>query len=462
MYFRVFFPSGRYWAAETHDPSYPEWPPHPTRLFSALVAAAYRSSEGMTTLKRRALEWLESLPSPSIAAPAADLARAPVCYVPPGDLREKKGKKGEEQYEHGVFRWRQARYFPNSIIMGEPEVCYGWDEDPDVDFFQIIDDIAADVTHLGTSHSIAVMKCFKGTMQKPAMLMPDPAGTQFLRICAKGRLKELDAIFQQESGVRRPTPQCERLSPYRLMKEGLSKAKTASSEFLPLRITGTMHGADTAAYLARALRRAVMSVLGDDAPPAVHGHNGGKHVGWIPLPDVGHRHASGRIIGIGILLPKELDLEERNKVLAGISRVRELRLPDGRVSSLFPSPPGERLPLALLHRTWTQTSDTWATVTPVVLDRPPKRLTPERVRKALSESLIFAGYPEPRDVQVSAFSLFTGSPPAFRVSAEKPRYHAIVKFKEPVSGPVIAGRLRYFGIGLFRPLESPDYIGVRQ
>ena len=62
MYLRVFFPGGRYYAAESHDPSLPEWPPHPSRLFSSLVASAYRSGGGMTEVKRSALEWVESLP----------------------------------------------------------------------------------------------------------------------------------------------------------------------------------------------------------------------------------------------------------------------------------------------------------------------------------------------------------------------------------------------------------------
>jgi len=52
MYLSVFFPSGRCYAAEAHDPSSPEWPPHPSRLFSAIVASAYHSGRGMTELKR--------------------------------------------------------------------------------------------------------------------------------------------------------------------------------------------------------------------------------------------------------------------------------------------------------------------------------------------------------------------------------------------------------------------------
>ena len=76
MYFRVGFPSGTYYGSESYNPSIPEWPPHPSRLFSALVASAYRSSNGMTSFKREVLEWFESLPSPEIYAPVADTPAA--------------------------------------------------------------------------------------------------------------------------------------------------------------------------------------------------------------------------------------------------------------------------------------------------------------------------------------------------------------------------------------------------
>ena len=408
----------------------------------------------MTEIKRSALKWLESLPPPSITAPDADLSPAPISYVPPGDARGQKGKKGEEEHEHGVFRWRQPRYFPCAVIMGDPVVYYAWEKDPENNLLTALQEISLGVTHVGTSHSMAVVGISLGKMPHPPRFVPDPKGKTFLRVPAPGRLEELDNVYRQTIGVRRPTPECEILAPYRSVKDRLYHVRESELNFLTLRMKGTLQDVDTGAYIGRALRRAVMSVMGDDAPPPVHGHNKKNHIAWLPLPDVGHVHASGRIMGIGIVLPMEMNPEERRKVLVGINEVRELHLPDGRVMRLDPPIPGERLPVALSPRTWTESCCTWATVTPVVLDRPPKRLTGERVSKALSESLVYAGYPEPSDIKVSSFSLFQGAPPAFRILAQKPRYHAVVRFKDPVGGPVIAGRLRYFGVGLFRPLPS--------
>jgi len=461
MYIRVDFPTGRCYAAQAHDPTWPEWPPNSSRLFAALVASGYRSGNGITPQRRAVLEWLEALPPPMIAAPPADLRQAPVTYVPPGDSVGRKGKKGQEDYEHGVHRWRQPRYFPSAIILGDPVVFYGWETDPQDDFISTLDEMAAGVTHLGTSHSMAIMTARAGTMPQSPTLLPDPNGIDFFRVPTQGRLRELDAVFERSAGVRRPVPVSERLVSYRSVRDRPEQVHVPDTPLIVLRVTGSMHGADTAAYLGRALRRAVMSVLGDGAPSAVHGHNGGGHVGWLPLPDVGHPHANGRIIGIGIFLPSDLDSKQQQEILAGVGRVREFRLPDGRVTNLISPVPGEQLPVAMARRTWTRPCNTWATVTPVVLDRPPKRPTEERIRHAISQSLVFAGYPEPQDIDVSTFSLFQGAPPAFRVPADKPRYHATVRFKAPVAGPVIAGRLRYFGVGLFRPLPSSRSTGAQ-
>ena len=70
------------------DNSGAEWPPHPERVFSALVQAW--GDGGHDPTERAALEWLESLPAPCIRAdPTQDCDRrsAPIVFVPPNDPR---------------------------------------------------------------------------------------------------------------------------------------------------------------------------------------------------------------------------------------------------------------------------------------------------------------------------------------------------------------------------------------
>lgn len=67
--------SGRYVATSHDDREHAEWPPHPARLFSALVATwgegDPHGEHGMR--EQAALEWLEQEPPPEILADAPDL-----------------------------------------------------------------------------------------------------------------------------------------------------------------------------------------------------------------------------------------------------------------------------------------------------------------------------------------------------------------------------------------------------
>ena len=67
---------GRALAMAHNDRTGAEWPPHPARLFSALVAALHEAdlSEAERIAGRAALAWLEQLPPPALYAdpPLAD------------------------------------------------------------------------------------------------------------------------------------------------------------------------------------------------------------------------------------------------------------------------------------------------------------------------------------------------------------------------------------------------------
>lgn len=120
--------------------------------------------------------------------------------------------------------------------------------------------------------------------------------------------------------------------------------------------------------------------------------------------------------------------------------------------------PGRSRPWGLRPERWSGRAEghtTWATVTPVMLDRYPRRsLTAFQV---VAKCLVTAGYPEPKTVEILPTSPVSGGvhKPA-RGSVRKgrpmhPMVHCRVEFPEPVVGPVIAGTLRYRGCGLFLP-----------
>lgn len=80
----VNFLTGRYVAAAHHNRKATEWPPHPARFFSALVAT-WADADHPDPTERRALEWLEEQPPPAIHAPDAVARKVVSHFVPVND-----------------------------------------------------------------------------------------------------------------------------------------------------------------------------------------------------------------------------------------------------------------------------------------------------------------------------------------------------------------------------------------
>src|SRR5437667_5923182 len=77
--------TGRYVATAYHDRMAPEWPPHPARVFSALVATHF-DEQGPDPAEREALYWLERQGAPLVTASAAGRRDVVRVFVPVNDL----------------------------------------------------------------------------------------------------------------------------------------------------------------------------------------------------------------------------------------------------------------------------------------------------------------------------------------------------------------------------------------
>lgn len=447
LWLQIGFPAGRYFAASVDDPRQPEWPPHPSRVFSALVAAAYAGGRTPSAGERRLLQALEAAPAPALAFPDADVRPAADSFVPVNDQKSRlKASSGV------LLPLHQVRQFPAAFMLGEPEVNLCWPLDISGDELDVLDALASRITHVGTSHSLVTAR-FAAADSLPARLVPSAQGDHYLRVPRTGRLDELDRLAGPGHGtLRRPAPLAEVLVAYRQSDTPEHQAVASAYDWVTLRLADASWGADTAHTFARAVRRAVLSILGDDAPPGVHGHDAGvPRLAWLPLADVGHRHAAGRIRGVAVALPLSLPAADRSLALAALVRLEQLQLPDGQVGRMSPCVDGPENPIVLRSSTWLGPAKHWSTVTPVLLDRPPKRHEPQRILAAIAESVVRAGFPDPVDVVATSSSDFEGAPGALDIPTRIPRFHARVVFAEPVLGPVIAGRWKNFGVGLFRP-----------
>ncbi len=138
------------------------------------------------------------------------------------------------------------------------------------------------------------------------------------------------------------------------------------------------------------------------------------------------------------------------------------------LSPTFEPPPGKR---SLDPGLYTGPAHTFATVTPIVLDRHLKEkgaARDEEICGQVAAACRHIGLPAPEAIVADKHSAVEGSPSAYPSGkappwmawrlppslASRQLTHAVIRFAEPVDGPVLLGAGRFAGLGLCRPIES--------
>jgi CRISPR-associated protein Csb2 len=217
----------------------------------------------------------------------------------------------------------------------------------------------------------------------------------------------------------------------------------------------------------------------DEAPPILRAHGDKPHAAFVPLSFIGDpahgaaaRHADGRTLGIGILLPHEDRvgdlLLQRAAVVERLVRflnaggvVRVTGVGAVRLVRVDGEPNRATLHDACLRRP----SRFWTTATPVVASSYLRRRS--RAGRADHRALVdqiardcaHVGLPRPRYVErrvprlpgAPLRALTGGLRPGWRRPAEGPHLHVDLEFDRAVVGPVLLGRARHFELGLCLP-----------
>ena len=359
----VNFLTGRYVATSHSDRRLGEWPPHPARLFSALVATW---ADGDDPFERRALEWLERQAPPAIAASDAIPRRVLSHFVPVNDasvfsraLREKKPTElyelrdqlhtelvrtaGEVTRQVGQMqkklagkkdlgdmlarvgktpvnsaaamfpdgRGKQERAFP-SVSPEIPRVTYIWNASPSDGVEGGLDRLLARVTRLGHSSSLVSCRIAEEPPNPTHLVTPNGVGTS-MRTVKAGQLTALEGLHLRHQQVRpRSLPYV--MARYRCAdvtdEEPIARPTTAGEwvvfEFPP---TCRAYPSSRAVELAAAMRREILSRVADPAPEGVSGlHPDGTpasipHMAIVPIPYVAFEHADGRLLGMAVSVP---------------------------------------------------------------------------------------------------------------------------------------------------------------
>ena len=186
-----------------------EWPPHPGRVFMALAAAWFETSEDTEEHAKEgdALRWLESLPPPAIAASEVKCRSGVTSYVPVNDIKIKERKKSEpkttldELRSDGLallpeHRLRRPRGFPVAIPR-DPVVHLIWrDTEPDA-HRAALERLAAKVTHVGHSASFVQAWLDPDSEIAPKWVPTDGVAKHRLRVPSSGSLERLARPFDE-------------------------------------------------------------------------------------------------------------------------------------------------------------------------------------------------------------------------------------------------------------------------
>ncbi|MEQ1564512.1 MAG: type I-U CRISPR-associated protein Csb2 [Myxococcota bacterium] len=425
--------TGRYASQSYDDRSRAEWPPHPARLFSALVAT-WAETDGDVE-ERAALQFLETCAPPQIAAegPAVPRRRVVPVFVPVNDvtvlteisldkleaaeravaevvdakarakaetalakaseLHAKRcadvvapGKVSAEAMKTAMAvlpdrRVRQPRTFP-SVGPADPHVAFVFAEDP-VGHRAPLDRLCRRLVRVGHSASLVAARVDEAPTE--AGWVPDDDGDTVLRWVDQGQLERMDDAFARHGGVEPRVLPCRFVS-YRYGeadKVGRVQGSLFADDPVVLVFARSDDRRQLAITLASEVANAVRGALmahGDQPSSAIvtghrldHGPADEPHLAIVPLPFVGTQYADGHLMGVGLFLPRSASDTDRGGVYRAVARwmAQGGELVLGRAGKWTLAVDEDGRAEALRPDTWCKPSAQWASVTPVALDRNP-------------------------------------------------------------------------------------------
>lgn len=478
--------TGQAVATDPGDRVRPEWPPHPDRVLQALVAAWGEGPKGEDGAY--ALDWLLSQDPPQLSCPLdVDMAAPVKTFVPVNDIEGPRSAAFSEGHLTMLpsRRTRKERFFP-AVNVGTATCALVWPVAAPAEHSAALSALCSGVTRIG--HSRSLVRTWLTEVPPEVTLKPVPTGGEYqLRVAGPGRFQALLKAYA-DGGVGWRRPPLARWQAYGRAQgeKGVAFGEFAERLIVMRRASGVRLGlAD--AWEAVAAFRGLLIAATDQRPAAkrlISGHEADgtplrdTHAAIVPLGFVsetdsagGGRHADGRLMGLGIALPRSIDPDSEQDILLGLAEAFRSR-PDGmcslvfgrRGTAQFVPDTSENPAYALRSETWTRASTTWGSVTPFVLDRlPPRRHqdAEEWTRAQLIEACGRQNLPHPSALELLPVSPFLGAPAAQAFSpllrkdgTRRWHLHARITFDTPVVGPLLLGAGRYRGYGLFRPMRA--------
>ncbi len=484
-----------------------EWPPSPFRLFQALVAAAARGRK-LADDDRMALEWLEVLPPPRIAAPRANNGREIISYVPNNDLDAVGGDPDK------VEKIRAAKRTRPILLQDAPRFLYVWTFEAETgahvpsqrilhmvrrlyQFGRGVDMAWARAAVLAPEEAEARLRAYPGAVHEPCH-----GGGGMLQVPVRGSLHSLQlrhAAFRDRLHVGRqgrkvqlqfrqpPKPVSARIGyrcpPRQLLFEiRQQEAPERFAVVLPTHVAELVIALRDAA--AERLRQAGVNAAQVERYLVGRGadeRDKRLRVQIIPLPSIGHEHAGGGIRRVLVLMPPDSPLNADDVAWAfeGLTWGEQVDGKTGEISGgkILVRSTDESM---ARHYGASPQSDVqqgacrWRTVTPAALPvvRGGRKGSARQQReahavKAVRTALRHAGVrnrPLRIHVQREPFDRNAERADFYQPDRFNPDqlWHVAIDFAEPLWGPLVLGNGRYLGLGVMAPGDDVQQQSVGQ
>lgn len=496
----VRFHDGRYHGLDYQKAS--EWPPAPARLFQALMAGA-ACGASVPVKSQAALDWLEVLPPPVIAAPRGVAGKAFNNFVPNNDLDAEISKGNEPDLEKAVAKTRVGKRFRPTHFDSNKPILYCWHFDDGESQAKEICNAAVGLYQLGRGIDMAWAKASIIDPDEADQRLLDHGGIVYRPMGNGSTQKEL---ICPQSGLRHDLTER-----FRGMRE---RFRTAGSNRKPIRlfiqppkprlskvvysaparrfVFELRSGDDQGSFAAQELSSAAKLVqevrdkaatqlcdalpnLSDDIERYLIGRGARDadkeaRVRIVPVPSVGSEHADLAIRRLVVYIPQPCpvfadDLAWSFTQVAWVDA-------DGVISKELRRSDDDRMARRLERR-----SRRWRSLTPLALRLAPRRrIEPEsgvgqakgaaeraaeeaRANTAVRQALRHAGIDaQVAEVQVQRepFHHRGKRADSFGSCARFSKdtlWHTDVTFTDPVTGPLLLGDGRFLGLGLMRQYE---------
>ena len=210
------------------------------------------------------------------------------------------------------------------------------------------------------------------------------------------------------------------------------------------------------------IRAAMLSIADNipdiDIPPSFWERGQNEHCAIVPLPfSQFHNYATGQLFGFAVFIPPSVTNKERNAIDRVFEQLQDIRIGSDFSYRIHPVDACEKRTTLQIDN-WSRPSKVWQSVTPYIFERFVKKPSELSKKQRVEESCRHIGLPAPSYIELSPFSTLPGVPGSSSFHTRRkpddpklPFCHVTLEFDKPVEGPLVMGKQRHFGMGLFVP-----------